>query len=67
MLVTQDITILAAHEKKPLQHLVNIGRKKRTGALFTSENGTNNELQLTTQNIAECNMIPQQIRPTALN
>ena len=61
MLVTQGLTIVAEHGKQPLRHLVNLVGKKRTGALFTGANGMNIGLQLTTQKIAKCNTIPQQI------
>ena len=67
MLVTQGLTIMATHGYQPLQHLVNLGLSKRTGALFTGANGMNTGLKLTTQKIDECNTIPQQIRPTAPN
>ena len=49
MLVTQGLTIVATHVKKPLQHMVNIGGKKITGLLFTGANDINTGLQLTTQ------------------
>ena len=51
MLVTQGLTIVAAHGKQPLRHLVNLGRNKGTGTLFTGANGMNTGLQLTTQKI----------------
>ena len=51
MLVTQGLTIVATHGNQPLRHLVNIGQKKRTGALFTGANGMNTGLQLTTQKL----------------
>ena len=49
MLVTQGLTIVETHGKQPLQHRVNIGGKKRTGAIFTGADGMNTKLQLTTQ------------------
>ena len=49
MAVTKLLTIVAAHEKKSLRHLVNIGRKKRMGALGTGENGMNTGPQHTIQ------------------
>ena len=67
MLVTQGLIMVEAHGKQSLRHLVNIGRKKRTGALGTGENGTNTGLKITTQGISKCNTIPQKIRPTAPN
>ena len=67
MLATQGLKILEDNGKQPLQHLVNLGQNKRTGALFTGANGMNTGLKLTTQKIDECNTIPQQIRPTAPN
>ena len=67
MLVKKGLTMVAAHEKKPLRHLVNLGKNKRTGALGTGANGMNTGLQLTTQKIDECNTILQKIRLTAPN
>ena len=49
MLVTQGLKMVTDHGKQPLQHLVNLGRKKRTGALGTGANDMKNELKLTTQ------------------
>ena len=59
MVVTKALTMVASHGKQSLRHLVNIGRKKITGALGTGANGTNNGTQHTIQKIAKCNMIPQ--------
>ena len=67
MLVTKVLTIVATHGNQPLRHLVNLGRKKSMGALFTGANGMNTGMQLTSQNISKCNTIPQQIRLTAPN
>ena len=47
MLVTQGLTILETHGNQPLQHLVNLGQKKITGALFPGENGMNTGLKNT--------------------
>ena len=58
MLVTKELKMVAAHGKKTLQNMVNLGQKKITGALGTGENGMNTGLQLTTQKIAEFNTIP---------
>ena len=41
--------MMAAHGKQSLQHLVNLGRNKRTGALGTGANGINTGPQLTTK------------------
>ena len=57
MLVTQGLTIVVEYGKQPLQHLVNLGWKKRTGELFTGANGMNTGLQLTTQKKSEYNTI----------
>ena len=51
MLVKQGLTMVAAHGKKPLRHLVNLGRKKRMGALGTGTNVINTGMQLTTQKL----------------
>ena len=67
MLVAQVSTIVATHGKQPLQHLVNLGKNKITGTLFTGANGMNTGPQLTTQKIPKRNTIPQQIRKTAPN
>ena len=48
-------------------HLVNLGKKKIMGTLFTGANDMNTGLQLTAQKIAECNTVPQQIIPTSPN
>ena len=47
MLVTQGLTIVAAHVKQPPRHLMNIRRNKITGALFASANDMSTGLQLT--------------------
>ena len=47
MLVTQGLTILAAHRKQPIKNIVNLEQKKRIGALFTDANVMNTKLQLT--------------------
>ena len=44
MLVTQELTMVEAHGKQYLRHLVNLGRKKRTVALGTGANGMNTGL-----------------------
>ena len=67
MFVTQGLSIVATHGNQPLRHLVNLRQKKRTGALLTDANGMNTGLHLTTQKIAECNTITQQIRPKSPN
>ena len=51
ILLTQGLTIVVDHVKQPLQHLVNIGGKKRTGALFTGPNIMNTGLQLTNKKL----------------
>ena len=45
----KGLKIVATHGKQSLQHLVNLGQKKRTGALGTGANGMNTGLQITTQ------------------
>ena len=67
MLVTQELTMVEAHGKQYIQHLVNLGRKKRTGALVTGANGMNTGMQLTTQKIAGCNTTRKRIRPASPN
>ena len=42
--VTTVVTMVAAHGKKFLQNMVNLGQKKRTGALGFGANGTNTRL-----------------------
>ena len=61
MLVTKGLTIVKTHENQLLRHLVNLGRKKIMGALFTGANDMNTGLKITTQNSSEWNTIPQQI------
>ena len=67
MVVTILLSMVADHGKKLLQILVNIGLKKRTGALGTGANGTNTGLQHTIQKSSEYKTIPQKIRPTTQN
>ena len=67
MLITQGLTIVATHGNQPLLNMVNLGRKKITGAIFTGATGMNTGLKHTTKNISECNTIPQQKIPTASN
>ena len=67
MLVPQGLTKVATHENQPLQHLVNLGQKKRTEALGNSVNGMNTGPQLTTQKSASHNILQKQIRPRAPN
>ena len=67
MLITQVLTMVATHGKQPLQHLVDLGKKKITESLGAGANCINTGLKITTQNISECNTILQQIRPTAPN
>ena len=57
-----ELTMVAAHRNKLLQNMVNLGRKKRTGALGTGTNGTNTGPQHTIQKYSECKTIPQQLR-----
>ena len=66
-MLKQDLTIVAAHGKQPLRHMMNIGWKKRSGAIFTGANGMNTGLQLTNQKNSEFNKIPQQVRPKKPN
>ena len=40
-MVTKVLTMVAYHGKQSLQHLVNLGQKKRTGALGTDANVMN--------------------------
>ena len=42
MAVTKALTMVQDNGKQYIQHLANIGQKKRTGALDTGANGTNN-------------------------
>ena len=67
MVVTKALTMVAAHVKQLIQHLVNLDRKNRTVARGPDANGMNTGTQHNIQKIAECNTILQQIRPTALN
>ena len=39
--------------------------EKRTGAFGTGANGMKTGLEIITKRFSNCNMIPQQIRPTA--
>ena len=59
MFVTQGLKILAYHVKQLLLNMVNIGQKKRAGALGTGANRMNNGPQLTTREIAKYNTILQ--------
>ena len=38
MVVTKALTMVEAHGKQLLRHLVNLGKNKRTGALGTGAN-----------------------------
>ena len=67
MVVTKALTMVADHGKKLVRHMVNLGRKKRMGALGTGANGANTGPQHTIKNISKYNMIPQQIISTAPN
>ena len=51
MVVTIPLTMVADHRKKLLQNMVNLGRKKITGALGIGEYGTNTVPQLTIQKL----------------
>ena len=51
MVVTIAVKIVADHGKQSLQNLMNIGQKKRTGALGIGANGTNTGPQRTIKKI----------------
>ena len=64
MVVTKALTMVAAHGKQLLRHLVNLGQNKRMYALGTGANCMSTGPQRTIRKKSECNKIPQQIRPT---
>ena len=49
LLLTISLTLVETHVNQLLQHLVNIGKKIRTGAPFSGSNGMNTELHLTSK------------------
>ena len=60
-------TKVASYGKQSLQNLENHVQNKITVPVVIGENGMNIRLQHKIQEIAECKMIPQQIRPTTQN
>ena len=59
MVVTKALTMVAAHGKQLLRHLVNLGRKKKTGKFFTDANGMNTGLQLTNKKMPNTTRYPK--------